>query len=129
MKDLRYVICFRTTIGSSNEVQALIEYFEAIRFAINNRSKSIIIKKSSALFDLLLKAFDHRRLITQLEPTSHVKYSQEKIDRLEDLYSDVAIAIVMKLNDATFRPFFVRLVEWATALSTKDAKGRSLRAT
>jgi U3 small nucleolar RNA-associated protein 10 len=35
----------------------------------------------------------------------------------------------MKLNDATFRPFIVRLSEWATQLPKKDIEGRMLRAT
>jgi U3 small nucleolar RNA-associated protein 10 len=53
----------------------------------------------------------------------------EELDRLQYIYIEVALAMVMKLNDATFRPFIVRLSDWATQLPKKDAKGRMLRAT
>jgi U3 small nucleolar RNA-associated protein 10 len=51
------------------------------------------------------------------------------VDRVEVIYNEVAISVILKLNDATFRPFFIRLVEWATALPDKDVTGRTSRAT
>jgi U3 small nucleolar RNA-associated protein 10 len=53
--------------------------------------------------------------------------NEEELDRLQYIYIEVALAMVMKLNDATFRPFIVRLSEWATQLSKKDTEGRILR--
>jgi len=42
---------------------------------------------------------------------------------------NAAITMVYKLNDATFRPFFVRLVEWAEReLPKSDVRGRADRA-
>jgi U3 small nucleolar RNA-associated protein 10 len=108
---------------------AVVEYFDAIKFAINNRSKATIVKNSSSLFELLLKAFDHRRVALSTDSMLDVTYTPEEVDRLENVYNDVAITMIMKLNDVTFRPFFARLVEWVTALSSKDKSGRIFRAT
>jgi U3 small nucleolar RNA-associated protein 10 len=89
----------------------------------------MIVKNSSNLFELLLKAFDHRRLAVSRDPSLDVEYSAEEIEELENVYNDVAITMIMKLNDVTFRPFFARMVEWATSLPSKDKSGRILRAT
>jgi len=108
---------------------AVVEYFIAVKFAINDRSKATIVKNSSSLFGLLLKAFDHRRIAVSQDSMLDVTYNTEEIDNLEDIYNDVAITMIMKLNDVTFRPFFARLVEWATIFASKDKPGRILRAT
>jgi U3 small nucleolar RNA-associated protein 10 len=109
--------------------KAILEYFDAIKFAITDRSKATIVKNSSSLFELLLKALDHRRLALSRDSMLDIAYTSEEIDNLENVYSDVAITMIMKLNDVTFRPFFARLVEWTTALSSKDKSGKTLRAT
>lgn len=41
--------------------------------------------------------------------------------------NDVAIKMIYKFNDSTFRPIFANLVEWALSLPKKDAAGRILR--
>jgi U3 small nucleolar RNA-associated protein 10 len=93
---------------------------------VNEQSKSVVVKNSPAIFELLLRAFDHRRLTAT---NDEEQYNPEAVDRVESIYNDFAISVILKLNDATFRPFFVRLVEWATSLSTKEVRGRALRAT
>jgi U3 small nucleolar RNA-associated protein 10 len=107
-------------------IQATAEYFDALKLVVNEQSKSVVVKNSPAIFELLLKAFDHRRLVAT---SDEEQYISEAIDRIESIYNDVAISVILKLNDATFRPFFVRLVEWVTLLPAKDIRGRALRAT
>jgi U3 small nucleolar RNA-associated protein 10 len=52
----------------------------------------------------------------------------EDISDIEAVISDVAMRIIYKLNDATFRPIFSSLVEWATTgLPKKDRSGRTYR--
>ncbi|QDS77678.1 hypothetical protein FKW77_003509 [Venturia effusa] len=109
--------------------RAIVEYLDAIKFAITERSKATVVKNSSSLFELLLKAFDHRRLALEPDSMIDVSYTAEEISRLEDVYNDVSITMIMKLNDVTFRPFFARLVEWVTDLSSKYKSGKILRAT
>lgn len=52
----------------------------------------------------------------------------KNINRIEELVNGVALKMIYKLNDAAFRPIFIRLMEWAsTGLSKKDAAGTTLR--
>jgi U3 small nucleolar RNA-associated protein 10 len=39
----------------------------------------------------------------------------------------VAIKMIYKFNDATFRPIFANLIEWASSLPKKDKAGRNMR--
>lgn len=119
----------------TNFLQAIVEFFGAVRLAITSRSKSVIIRNASSLFELFLQAFDHRRQAAarnQPQEDSNVEndeIDEEELDRLQYIYIEVALVMVMKINDATFRPFIVRLSEWATQLPKKDITGRMLRAT
>jgi U3 small nucleolar RNA-associated protein 10 len=110
----------------ANDIKATAEYFDALKVVVSDQSKSSVVKNSPAIFELLLKVFDHRRLAATLDPDT---YNPTEIDRLESIYNDVAITVILKLNDATFRPFFIRLTEWATSLPAKEVRGRTLRAT
>jgi U3 small nucleolar RNA-associated protein 10 len=48
--------------------------------------------------------------------------------QIETEVNDVAIKMIYKFNDATFRPIFANLVEWASSsLPKKDKAGRALR--
>ncbi|KAF2770906.1 hypothetical protein EJ03DRAFT_325984 [Teratosphaeria nubilosa] len=89
--------------------------------AVVHHSKAIITKNTSNLFSILLKAFDLRR--TKSEDNTFDEGVFTRVDQ-------IAMAMVLKLNDATFNPFFTRLVEWASnSLSKKDTRGRVLRST
>jgi U3 small nucleolar RNA-associated protein 10 len=47
---------------------------------------------------------------------------------IESTVNDVAIKMIYKFNDSTFRPIFAKLVEWAASgLPKKDKQGRTLR--
>jgi U3 small nucleolar RNA-associated protein 10 len=113
---------------NANRAQGLVEMFSSLRLAITSRPKSEIIRNASTLFELFLKAFDQQRII-QTSDQEEVDYDDEELERLELIYQEVALMMVMKLSDSTFRPFIVRLSEWATQLPTRDVKGRMLRAT
>ncbi|KAF4545397.1 Ssu processome component [Lasiodiplodia theobromae] len=107
------------------------EHLSMLHTALETRPKSVVGKSAQTLFSFFLKAFDLRR--TQLQSTSDDAEESEtlsEINELEEQINAVALTMVMKLNDASFRPFFVRLVEWAaSALPKKEARGRTLRAT
>ncbi|KAH7044631.1 hypothetical protein B0J12DRAFT_184176 [Macrophomina phaseolina] len=107
------------------------EHLSMLHTALETRPKSIVGKNAQTLFSFFLKAFDLRR--TQLENKQTSGDEDDiftEIDELEKQINSVALTMVMKLNDASFRPFFVRLVEWAaTALPKKEVRGRMLRAT
>ncbi|KAH9819858.1 U3 small nucleolar RNA-associated protein 10 [Teratosphaeria destructans] len=89
--------------------------------AVAHHSKATITKNTSTLFSIVLKAFDLRR--TKSEDNT---FDEEVFARVDQ----IAMAMVLKLNDATFSPFFTRLVEWASnSLPKKDTPGRVLRST
>ena len=86
----------------------------------------MIEKNVTSLSAIFLNAFDLRR-------QEHAKgdvddESSKNINRVEELVNGVALRMIYKLNDAAFRPIFIRLMEWAsTGLPKKDAAGRRLR--
>lgn len=102
-------------------MQAVKDYLEILGLAIDRQPNSTIVKSSEILGDLLLQVFDLRR--TQLSPPTIESYDQSEIDQVEGAVNDCAIAMVYKLNDATFRPLFLRILEWATTPTTKGDNG------
>lgn len=104
---------------------ALREHVTVLSTAIESHTKAAVAKNSTTLSAILLQAFDLRRTSGTL---GEDLYSAEDIDELEGLVNAVAIKMIYKLNDATFRPIFSRLVEWgSTGLPKKEKVGRTLR--
>lgn len=98
---------------------ATVQHLQVLEAAVQHHKKSVVIKHGQALFGVLLKAFDLRR--------THP--DEEDSDEVFNLVDKIALDVVMKLNDATFRPFFIRLVEWTTSeLPKSDYHGRVNRA-
>jgi U3 small nucleolar RNA-associated protein 10 len=72
-----------------------------------------------------LKAFDLRRQWT-LAPDD--EYPIDILDDVESSVNSVAIKMIYKFNDTTFRPIFSKLIEWASSgLPKKDKAGRIFR--
>lgn len=81
-------------------------------------------KHSPILSTIFLSAFDLRRQWT----VSNAAISEDEISEIENLVNSVAIKMIYKFNDSTFRPIFANLLEWAsTGLPKKDTAGRLLR--
>ncbi|KAK4694480.1 U3 small nucleolar RNA-associated protein 10, partial [Lecanoromycetidae sp. Uapishka_2] len=97
------------------------EYLDILRLAIDCKPKSMVAKHSEVLGELLLQLFDLRR-IQSSTGTEH-SYDPAKINEVEDSINECAIAMIYKLNDATFRPIFLRILEWATTPSRKGDNG------
>lgn len=58
------------------------------------------------------------------------KFTAEGVGEMESTMHDIAIKMIMKMNDTTFRPIFAKLIEWAvTGLPKKEQRGRVLRLT
>ncbi|KAF2085551.1 hypothetical protein K490DRAFT_75160 [Saccharata proteae CBS 121410] len=102
------------------------EHLDMLSTALESRPKSVVIKSAQTLFKFFLKAFDLRRTC---KGQSAQEYDAAAIDELEQQINDAALVMIMKLNDASFRPFFVHVIEWVSSLPKKDATGRALRAT
>ncbi|KAF2828264.1 hypothetical protein CC86DRAFT_320947 [Ophiobolus disseminans] len=92
----------------SQGFNASAEHMELLGLTVDVQSKSKLIKASSTLFSLLLQLFKLRQSIDSQEEQ---EFDVEEIEQLDGTLVDSALAMVLKLNDATFRPFFVQLVD------------------
>ncbi|RYO96777.1 hypothetical protein DL763_003053 [Monosporascus cannonballus] len=112
--------------ASNSGFAAMREYLDTLGLAIDKHKKNVIEKNIASLSAIFLNAFDLRR-------SEHIKgdtgsESMKNINRIEELVNGVALKMIYKLNDAAFRPIFIRLMEWtATGLPKKDAAGKILR--
>ncbi|KAK5107521.1 hypothetical protein LTR62_001051 [Meristemomyces frigidus] len=105
---------------------AVQQYLELLRHAISQHKKQTLIDNSPTLFAILLQAFDIRR-------SKHDTVDEDEDEDYSSIFETVdtiALETVLKLDDKTFRPFFIRFVEWSSSgLPKSDAVGRTLRAT
>jgi U3 small nucleolar RNA-associated protein 10 len=84
-----------------------------------------VTKYSPILAKIFQNAFDLRRQWTVVADEG---LDSDFMAEIETQVNDVAIKMIYKFNDATFRPIFSNLVEWAsTSLPKKDEVGRNLR--
>ena len=108
--------------------QAVKDHLHILRQAIDLQPKSVIAKHSETLGDLFLKMFDLRRI--QLSIPTEDSYDKKEVDGIEVAINEIAIIMIYKLNDATFRPLFLRLSDWTRSVtSIKDEQGRVHRQT
>lgn len=107
-------------------LQATKEHLEVLRVVIEQRPKSSIVKHSDILSKILIKHFDLRRvqlLSTDMEPS----FTANEIEEIEQLIFEIAIAMIYKLSDATFRPIFRKILAWSNHLgSGENAKKANL---
>ncbi|KAG5915934.1 hypothetical protein E4U42_007869 [Claviceps africana] len=105
---------------------AVAEFLSVLATAIDKHNKSRISKNTSALYSILMKAFDLRRIVLSREDKSEAILGQ--VAGIETKLNETALKMIYKLNDAAFRPLFVQMVEWASSgLGKKDKSGRNMR--
>jgi U3 small nucleolar RNA-associated protein 10 len=100
----------------SQGFDASSEHLELLRSTVDTQTKSKLIKASSTLFGLLLQLFKLRQAV---EEQKEQEFDDEEIEQLDNILDESALAMVLKLNDATFRPFFVQLVDQEGPISAK----------
>jgi U3 small nucleolar RNA-associated protein 10 len=103
------------------------EVLEAVSQSIEKHPKSATMKNLAVLSSILFRAFDLRR--EQVVLVSKSVFDVSDIEAIEDLFNDVTVKMIYKLNDTTFRPIFTKLVAWATGLPKKDTQGTLARLT
>ncbi|KAJ6189844.1 hypothetical protein N7519_004752 [Penicillium mononematosum] len=106
---------------------AVNEILEVVTIAVDKHPKSTIAKNIGVLTKILFKAFDLRR--EQIALGDKAIFESTAIDEAEVALNDVTIKMIYKLNDSTFRPIFLKFVEWATTGSSKDEQARVSRLT
>ncbi|KAI9660514.1 MAG: snoRNA-binding rRNA-processing protein utp10 [Bathelium mastoideum] len=104
---------------------AVEEFLSILKSGIEVHTNAQIIKNASALFTLFVQLFD-LRYMTRREVMA--SFSQERTESLESLLFETALAMIFKMNDTVFRPYFIRLVEWASeSRAGQDRQGWILR--
>ncbi|KAK5693800.1 snoRNA-binding rRNA-processing protein utp10 [Elasticomyces elasticus] len=104
------------------------EILEVVSLSIEKHPKSATMKNLPLLSNIIFKAFDLRR--EQLAQGSKTEFNLTNVDDIEETLNEVVIKMIYKLNDTTFRPVFIRLLEWATdGLPKKDKQGNVARLT
>lgn len=93
---------------------------------ISRHPKSVIAKNLVSLSAIFFNAFDLRRCEVAKDRAS-TNTASPSVDEIEKTVNEVALRMIYKLNDTTFRPVFARLMEWSTALPKADKTGRVLR--
>jgi len=108
--------------------KATLEYVNLLRLAVENHSKSTINRDARTLCDVFFDIFDLRRI--RFEDHLTELYSEEQMAFLEEAAIETFLALILKINDAVFRPVLMRLIEWsAAALPKQDGLGKTLRST
>lgn len=102
---------------SQTGAEGVLLCVEMLQQAIKTHTKASVTRHAATLFPAMLKAFDLRRVLSE----------DEGADAF-NLVGETAMDMTLKLNDTTFRPFFLRLVSWAAEeLPKSDKVGRTLR--
>ena len=71
------------------------------------------------MFSVLLEAFHLREAI---EVQAEEEFDDDEVEQLDSILVEAVIAMILKLNDAIFRPFFVRLVDQEGPLPAKPQR-------
>lgn len=95
-----------------NRTQAVEEQLRLMRSTIEGQTKAKLVKVSSVLFALLLDVFKLRDDVAETED-----YDGDEVEQLENSLVEAVIAMTLKLNDQTFRPFFSQLVDQSASSS------------
>ncbi|KAJ5593889.1 uncharacterized protein N7459_000097 [Penicillium hispanicum] len=104
------------------------EVLQVLSLGVEKNAKSAIVKNVTVLSKILFKAFDLRR--EQTAKGDDAAFHAVDLDEAETALNDVTIKMIYKLNDSTFRPLFIKFVEWATAgAPKKDEQGQLSRLT
>ncbi|KXG53254.1 uncharacterized protein PGRI_003040 [Penicillium griseofulvum] len=106
---------------------AVNELLEVVTIAVEKHPKSTISKNINVLTKIIFKAFDLRR--EQIALGDKAIFESTAIDEAEAALNDVTIKMIYKLNDSTFRPIFLKFVEWATTGAPKDDQAQTSRLT
>ncbi|KAJ5082985.1 U3 small nucleolar RNA-associated protein 10 [Penicillium argentinense] len=104
------------------------ELLEVLGLAVEKNPKSVVVNNVNVLSKILFKAFDLRR--GQTAAGDAANFDNSDLDEVETSLNDVTIKMIYKLNDSTFRPLFLKFVEWATTgAPKKDEQGQLSRLT
>jgi U3 small nucleolar RNA-associated protein 10 len=115
------------SIEKEQDFDSIVEYYKLAKGAVTAHTKSEVLKNSSTLFKFVKEALGLRAL--KIAEGNASILSTSDVEELELLVIDITLSMVMKMNDATFRPFFIQLVDWASFKQTKPSATQIAKAT
>ncbi|ERF72575.1 hypothetical protein EPUS_02857 [Endocarpon pusillum Z07020] len=95
-----------------NDLPAVQQALALLLNSIQTSSKSLVANQADKISELLLQAFDLRRI--QFTNISEDSYTNADVIKVEQTVNAVTIEFIYKLNDTTFRPIFHQMLAWAT---------------
>ncbi len=114
-----------------NDVPAVLQALSLLAGSVKASPKSVVVKNAEKIAALLLQVFDLRRV--QFTNRTEDSYTDDDVSEIEKTINSVTIEIIYKLNDSTFRPMFLQMVDWATVCpdvkSSNLSKAQKLRQT
>lgn len=104
----------------------MAEYLDVLGIAIDKHTKASVSKNSSILATIITQVLDLRRQKTAKSAVNEAELRQ--IDAIEANVYEKALKMIYKLNDASFRPIFIQMMEWTSLdLSKSDEAGLRAR--
>jgi U3 small nucleolar RNA-associated protein 10 len=91
---------------------------------VKHHSKSTVTENIEPVFTLLQSSFDIRSSHGTSE--SSTDDDEDELEQMDELVNATAMSVVLKLNDATFRPFYNSLTEWAMTPTLKKQRARTI---
>ena len=115
---------FAPSILVTNTDKAIREYLQILGIALDKHPKAAISRNLGPLSAIFIDCLDLGR-----REGANEMYGEEgiQIDDVEDTVNEVALKMIYKLTDATFRPLFSQLIDWSTELEKSDAIGHFAR--
>ncbi|KAJ6116628.1 HEAT type 2 [Penicillium capsulatum] len=99
---------------------AATEILQTLSLAVEKNPKSTVAKNVGVLSNILFKTFDLRREQTAVGDSA--TFDADDLNEVESALNEVTIKMIYKLNDSTFRPLFIKFVEWATTGAPKEGQ-------
>ncbi|KAF4550789.1 BP28CT (NUC211) domain-containing protein [Elsinoe fawcettii] len=105
-------------VGFERSIDGSEELLNIIDKVVTVATKPAMAKHHTAVLSVLKQTFDVRSRIAPAN--EEVDLGEAEIGVLDSHRDSIMMKAIMKLNDATFRPFFASLVEWATEESEEE---------
>jgi U3 small nucleolar RNA-associated protein 10 len=90
---------------------------------VKHHSKSNVTENIEPIFTLLQSSFDIRSLHEASDSSTE---DEDDLAQMDVLVNSAAMSVVLKLNDATFRPFYNSLIEWAMTPTLRKHRARTV---
>jgi U3 small nucleolar RNA-associated protein 10 len=100
-------------------VVGFISYFQLLKRALRAAPREVALDQLRPIFKVFLEAFDIAKLVSsaslEVSFPSFLCVPSHEASKAEAQAISAFLELVVKLNEATFRPIFRRLYDWAFA--------------